>query len=47
MAVVKLTQTSGGACLNTNWNELKTDQEKVKYAPKGMECKDLEGGSSP
>ena len=39
-AMVKSMQTSGGTCLSTNWNEVeKTDYEKERQAPKGMEWK--------
>jgi suppressor of G2 allele of SKP1 len=38
--MVKSMQTSGGTCLSTNWNEVeKTDYEKERQAPKGMEWK--------
>ncbi|KAL7448582.1 hypothetical protein ACHAWC_000743 [Mediolabrus comicus] len=43
-AMVKSMQTSGGTCLSTNWDEVeKTDYEKERQAPKGMEWKNYEG----
>ena len=45
-AMVKSMQTSGGTCLSTNWEEVeKTDYEKERQAPKGMEWKNYEGVS--
>ncbi|EED90608.1 predicted protein, partial [Thalassiosira pseudonana CCMP1335] len=39
-AMVKSMQTSGGTVLSTNWDEVgKTDYEKERQAPKGMEWK--------
>ncbi|KAL7537858.1 hypothetical protein ACHAXR_010455 [Thalassiosira sp. AJA248-18] len=47
-AMVKSMQTSGGTCLSTNWGEVeKTDYEKKRDAPKGMEWKDYEGRKLP
>ncbi|KAL3809543.1 hypothetical protein ACHAXA_005530 [Cyclostephanos tholiformis] len=47
-AMVKSMQTSGGTCLSTNWAEVeKTDYEKERQAPKGMEWKDYEGRKLP
>lgn len=47
-AMVKSMQTSGGTCLSTNWDEVeKTDYEKKRDAPKGMEWKDYEGNKLP
>jgi suppressor of G2 allele of SKP1 len=47
-AMVKSMQTSGGTCLSTNWNEVeKTDYEKERQAPKGMEWKDYDGKKLP
>ena len=47
-AMVKSMQTSGGTCLSTNWGEVeKTDYEKERQAPKGMEWKDNEGKKLP
>ncbi|KAL7533474.1 hypothetical protein ACHAWF_004516 [Thalassiosira exigua] len=47
-AMVKSMQTSGGTTLSTNWNEVeKTDYEKERQAPKGMEWKDYEGNKLP
>ena len=44
MAMKKSFQTSGGTVLSTNWNEVsKTDYEKVRQAPKGVEWKNWEG----
>ncbi|KAL3781290.1 hypothetical protein ACHAW5_003048 [Stephanodiscus triporus] len=41
-------QTSGGTCLSTNWGEVeKTDYEKERQAPKGMEWKNYEGKKLP
>jgi suppressor of G2 allele of SKP1 len=38
LAMKKSFQTSGGTVLSTNWDEVsKTDYEKTKKAPKGME----------
>jgi hypothetical protein len=43
-AMVKSFQTSGGTVLSTNWEEVsKTDYEKQREAPKGMEWKTWEG----
>jgi len=43
-AMIKSMQTSGGTCLSTNWDEVeKTDYEKERQAPKGMEWKTYEG----
>ena len=43
-AMVKSYQTSGGTVLSTNWGEVgKTDYEKERTAPKGMEWKNWEG----
>jgi hypothetical protein len=45
MAMKKSFQTSGGTVLSTNWGEVsKTDYEKDRTAPKGMEWKNWEGG---
>jgi len=42
-AMVKSMQTSGGTCLSTNWEEVeRTDYEKERQAPKGMEWKNYE-----
>lgn len=42
-AMIKSMQTSGGTCLSTNWDEVeKTDYEKERQAPKGMEWKNYE-----
>lgn len=39
-AMIKSFQTSGGTVLSTNWNEVgKTDYEKSRQAPEGMEWK--------
>lgn len=47
-AMVKSMQTSGGTCLSTNWDEVeKTDYEKERQAPRGMEWKDSEGRKLP
>jgi suppressor of G2 allele of SKP1 len=47
-AMVKSMQTSGGTCLSTNWGEVeKTDYEKERQAPKGMEWKNYEGKKLP
>lgn len=44
MAMKKSFQTSGGTVLSTNWNEVsKTDYEKERQAPKGMEWRNWEG----
>jgi hypothetical protein len=42
--MVKSMQTSGGTCLSTNWGEVeKSNYEKERQAPKGMEWKDCKG----
>ena len=47
-AMVKSYQTSGGTTLSTNWEEVaKTDYEKERTAPKGMEWKNWEGAKHP
>lgn len=47
-AMIKSFQTSGGTCLSTNWGEVaKTDYEKKKMAPKGVEWKSWEGDRLP
>lgn len=47
-AMIKSFQTSGGTVLSTNWNEVsKTDYEKERQAPKGMEWKDQDGNRLP
>mmetsp|Transcript_29170 Transcript_29170/g.86354 ORF Transcript_29170/g.86354 Transcript_29170/m.86354 type:complete len:410 (-) Transcript_29170:1444-2673(-) len=47
-AMVKSFQTSGGTVLSTNWNDVsKTDYEKERQAPKGMEWKDQDGNRLP
>ena len=47
-AMVKSMQTSGGTTLSTNWDEVgKTDYEKERQAPKGMEWKNYEGEKLP
>lgn len=47
-AMVKSFQTSGGTVLSTNWDEVsKTDYEKERQAPKGMEWKNWEGDKLP
>lgn len=47
-AMVKSMQTSGGTVLSTNWDEVgKTDYEKERQAPKGMEWKNYEGEKLP
>ena len=47
-AMVKSYQTSGGTVLSTNWDEVgKTDYEKERTAPKGMEWKNWEGDKLP
>lgn len=47
-AMVKSFQTSGGTVLSTNWDEVaKTDYEKDRQAPKGMEWKTWEGDKLP
>lgn len=47
-AMVKSFQTSGGTVLSTNWDEVgKTDYEKERQAPKGMEWKTWEGDKLP
>ena len=47
-AMVKSMQTSGGTVLSTNWEEVsKTDYEKERQAPKGMEWKTYEGDKLP
>lgn len=47
-AMVKSFQTSGGTVLSTNWDEVsKTDYEKERQAPKGMEWKNWEGEKLP
>jgi hypothetical protein len=44
MAMKKSFQTSGGTVLSTNWGEVsKTDYEKTRQAPKGVEWKNWEG----
>jgi len=46
--MVKSFQTSGGTVLSTNWDEVgKTDYEKERQAPKGMEWKTWEGDKLP
>jgi suppressor of G2 allele of SKP1 len=47
-AMVKSMQTSGGTVLSCNWDEVgKTDYEKERQAPKGMEWKTYEGKKLP
>eukprot|EP00573_Skeletonema_grethae_P002389 CAMPEP_0201690010 /NCGR_PEP_ID=MMETSP0578-20130828/3518_1 /ASSEMBLY_ACC=CAM_ASM_000663 /TAXON_ID=267565 /ORGANISM="Skeletonema grethea, Strain CCMP 1804" /LENGTH=569 /DNA_ID=CAMNT_0048174855 /DNA_START=18 /DNA_END=1727 /DNA_ORIENTATION=- len=47
-AMVKSMQTSGGTCLSTNWEEVeKTDYEKERQAPKGMEWKNYNNEKLP
>jgi len=47
-AMVKSFQTSGGTVLSTNWDEVsKTNYEKERQAPKGMEWKNWEGEKLP
>ena len=47
-AMVKSMQTSGGTCLSTNWDEVeKTDYEKERQAPKGIEWKTYENDKLP
>merc|ERR1739841_251579 len=47
-AMVKSMQTSGGTCLSTNWEEVeKTDYEKERQAPKGMEWKSYNNEKLP
>lgn len=47
-AMIKSFQTSGGTCLSTNWDEVsKTDYEKERKAPKGVEWKNWEGEKLP
>lgn len=47
-AMVKSMQTSGGTVLSCNWDEVaKTDYEKERQAPKGMEWKNFEGKKLP
>ena len=47
-AMIKSYQTSGGTVLSTNWDEVsKTDYEKERTAPKGMEWKTWEGEKLP
>ena len=47
-AMVKSFQTSGGTVLSTNWDEVgKTDYEKERTAPKGVEWKNWEGKKLP
>ena len=47
-AMVKSMQTSGGTVLSCNWDEVgKTDYEKERQAPKGMEWKNYEGKKLP
>jgi len=47
-AMIKSMQTSGGTVLSTNWDEVsKTDYEKERQAPKGMEWKNYEGKKLP
>ena len=44
MAMKKSFQTSGGTVLSTNWKEVsKTDYEKERQAPKGLEWRNWEG----
>lgn len=44
LAMKKSFQTSGGTVLSTNWDEVsKTDYEKTRKAPKGMEWRNWEG----
>mmetsp|Transcript_35467 Transcript_35467/g.52916 ORF Transcript_35467/g.52916 Transcript_35467/m.52916 type:complete len:427 (-) Transcript_35467:475-1755(-) len=47
-AMIKSFQTSGGTVLSTNWDEVsKTDYEKERQAPKGVEWKNWEGEKLP
>ena len=47
-AMIKSYQTSGGTVLSTNWEEVaKTDYEKKRTAPKGVEWKTWEGDKLP
>jgi suppressor of G2 allele of SKP1 len=47
-AMIKSFQTSGGTVLSTNWDDVgKTDYEKERQAPKGMEWKNWEGAKLP
>ena len=47
-AMIKSYQTSGGTVLSTNWDEVsKTDYEKKRTAPKGIEWKNWEGKKLP
>lgn len=47
-AMNKSFQTSGGTVLSTNWSEVeKTDYEKNRQAPKGVEWKNWEGEKLP
>mmetsp|Transcript_15177 Transcript_15177/g.23093 ORF Transcript_15177/g.23093 Transcript_15177/m.23093 type:complete len:406 (+) Transcript_15177:47-1264(+) len=47
-AMIKSFQTSNGTVLSTNWDEVsKTDYEKQRRAPKGMEWKDADGKTLP
>jgi len=47
-AMIKSFQTSGGTVLSTNWDDVsKTDYEKERQAPKGMEWKSWEGKKLP
>ena len=47
-AMIKSYQTSGGTVLSTNWNEVeKTDYEKERTAPDGVEWKNWEGDKLP
>ncbi len=47
-AMIKSMQTSGGTVLSTNWDEVsKTDYEKERQAPRGMEWKTYEGKKLP
>lgn len=47
-AMVKSMQTSGGTVLSTNWDEVgKSDYEKERQAPKGMEWRTWEGQKLP
>eukprot|EP01031_Cornospumella_fuschlensis_P033724 gene33724-40801_t len=47
-AMMKSFQTSGGTVLSTNWDEVsKTDYEKKRSAPKGMEWRTWEGDKPP
>ena len=47
-AMIKSYQTSGGTVLSTNWDEVqKTDYEKERTAPDGVEWKNWEGEKLP